>query len=414
MKGTILDTVHEDRSNCYLTKITLKDFVMSLSEEYREYEIQREIVTNTYLDNLIETVLQKRHIPPIVLVIDAGSYQLNGSEIQISEFKILDGLQRTYRLKSIWETIQFFSNELNDSDEFLSFNRLQLARKFSNKLERINSNSKILESIVKFYKDHVVNRKNVSISDCFQVSQWFEVWSNLSPEQEVNKMLVLNAGHKPVKTQHQLELLFLNIIPIIKKAGLASFHLIREKESNSTVFSKNRSKGQFHFSHLITSIMSLNEGKPITANVNLIHKTQSTDFNIEDYSKYFNYDFLHGFITLLLALDDALLAVYSERGIKWLAREVSLVGMFAALGKYGTHNMLTPLELLDELQKKVVLNPLSLNVIEFEKLRNSQDLSKINIGTVNKNAIYEGVFKLLSESLSEINWAPYFKATVSA
>ncbi|WP_221392003.1 hypothetical protein [Dyadobacter sp. NIV53] len=208
MKGTILDTIHEDSSNCYLTKFTLKDFVISLSEEYREYEIQREIVTNTYLDNLIDTVLLKRHIPPIVLVIDAESYRLNGNEIQISEFKILDGLQRTYRLKSIWETIQFFKNELEYSDEFLSFSRLQLARKFSEKLEKINSNSKVLESILKFYKLNILNKQNVNIDDCFLVSQWFEVWSNLSPEQEVNKMLVLNAGHKSVKTQHQLELLF--------------------------------------------------------------------------------------------------------------------------------------------------------------------------------------------------------------
>jgi hypothetical protein len=412
MNGIILDKMQENKGTCYLTKIPLIDFVVSLPIGYQDYEVQREIVTNTYLDNLIDTVLYQKHIPPIVLVIDAGFFSIKGEKIDIAEFKILDGLQRTFRLKLIWDSIQFFHAQLEISTEILELKRIQLSRRFAEHLEKINSNSKILESIIKYFIEKSKGGGKVDVRSCFNNYQWFEIWSNLTPNEEVNKMLVLNAGHKPVKTQHQLELLFLNLIPIIKKAGLGSFALIREKESNSTIFSRNRKKGQFHFSHLITSILSFNEGKPITANVNLVQKTQSTDFDIEQFDKYFNYDFLHKYIDVLLKLDDALEVQFGELGTKWMGREVSLVGMFAALGKYGDQENITPLVMLEKLDNSIIKNPASLNLIEFESVRNSLDLSKINIGTVNKNAIYNGIYSLLRNKEQLIIWSNYFKGQI--
>ena len=409
MNGTILDKMQENGGICYLTKITLADFVTSLPLGYQDYEVQREIVTNTYLDNLIDTVLQQKHIPPIVLVIDSGKFTIQNNNILISEFKILDGLQRTYRLKLIWDSIQFFNAQILLSDDILGLKRIQLSRRYSEQLEKINSNSKILEAIIRYYNENSTPEKNVAVEDCFNNYQWFEIWSNLTPQQEVNKMLVLNAGHKPVKTQHQLELLFLNLIPIIKKSGLEAFVLIREKDSNSTVFSKNRKKGQFHFSHLITSILSLNEGKPITANVNLVHKTQSSDFDIEQFESYFNYVFLHKFIEILLKLDDSLENQFGELGTKWMGREVSLVGMFAAIGKFGNKDSLSPLTMLEKLDEIIASNPASLNLTEYEQVRNSLDLSKINIGTVNKNAIYNGIYALLLNNEQIIIWSNHFK-----
>jgi hypothetical protein len=407
MKGKILDKIQENHSTCYLTKIVLSDFVQSLSDNYQDYEVQREIVNNTYLDNLVDTVLEQRHIPPIVLVVDDGNFTLNGDNIELKQFKILDGLQRTFRIKLIWETIQFFKEEVHLSDDILTMTRLSLSRRYSERLEEINSNSKILESIINFYNLNSSTEEN--IDHCFNNYQWFEIWSNLTPQEEVNKMLILNAGHKPVKTQHQLEILFLNLLPIFKKTDLGQFQLFRQKESNSTIFSKNRKKGQFHFSHLITAILSLNEGKPITANVNLVHKAQSTDFNIDEFSKFFNYEFLHKLIALLLKFDDALEQAYGEKGTKWLGREVSMVGIFAALGKYGINNFQSPTELLDKLEHDIINNPQSLDLENFERTRNSLDLSKINIGTVNKNAIYDGVFAIFNGQVESINWLNYFK-----
>lgn len=407
MKGIVLDKIEENKSKCFLTKIILDDFVNSLSESYKEYEVQREIVTNTYLDNLIDTVLNKKHIPPIVLVVDKGHYSLKDNFIEIAEFKILDGLQRTFRLQLIWKTIELFKNEAKDNPDILSFSRLQLSRKYSAQLAAINSNSKILETIIKFHNQNNKD-KSFDISTCLKTYQWFEIWTELSPREEVNKMLILNAGHKPVKTQHQLELLFLNLIPIIKQAGLESFELIREKESSSTVFSKNRIKGQFHFAHLIISIISLNQGRPATANIDLVHKAQSPDFDMEEYEKYFNYDFLHELIQVLLEFDDRLELNFKDLGTKWLGREVSMVGVFSAVGRYGKDNFIDPVELLAIFKNKIVRKAENLNLIEFENFRNNLDLSKINIGTVNKNAIHDAIYDELEGNDSKIDWSNYF------
>ncbi len=414
MKSPILDEIYEGTSNCYLSKITLKDYINSLPEGYKEYEIQREIVKNTYLDNLIDTVLENKHIPPIVLVVDEGNYSVskNKKELHIKEFKIIDGLQRTFRLKLIWDTMQFFIAQMHKDKEILGLNRIQLSRKYSNDLEKINSNSKILNSIIKFYSENIHPDSEQQIKKCFENNQWFEVWTNLTPEEEVKKMLILNAGHKPVKTKHQLELLFRSLIPIVKKVDLVDFVLIREKEMSSITYSKQRKYGQFHFSHLITSVLSLDEGKPVTTNVNLVHRTQESDFEFERFEKYFNYDFLHLLISSLLRLDKSLTKQYKKLGIQWVGREVSLVGLFAALGKYAQENTLKPVSSLEYFKTEIIDNPACLNLEEFEIIRNKLNLSKVNIGTANKNAVYNGIFDILTGVKTVVNWSNYFKGQV--
>jgi hypothetical protein len=410
MKGIILDKrIEEDSlSTCYLSKINLADYVKSLPKGYKEYEVQREIVKNTYLDNLVETVLNRRHIPPIVLIVEKENFTKTENDLNIDKFKILDGLQRTFRLKLIWDTIELFKSELSQSKEILELKRIQLSRKFSTRLEEINSNSKVLESIIKYYNIETRDSK-YDISDCFNVNQWFEIWTGLTPEQEVSKMLILNAGHKPVKTKHQLELLFRSLIPVVKSVGLDDFELIREKDMSSIVYSKNRIVGQFHFSHIITSILSLNEGKPLTSNVALVHKTQSQDFDFDKFDKYFSFEFLHKFIESLLELDRNVESQYGELGIKWIGREISLVGIFAALGKYSNEHHIHPTQSIDLLEEKITNNPEVLQLEDFEYLRNRLDLSKINIGSVNKKAVYEGVYAILSGNAQSISWSLYFK-----
>ncbi|RZK10576.1 MAG: hypothetical protein EOO46_10265 [Flavobacterium sp.] len=278
MRGKILDIFNEESSACYLTSIDLGEYIKALPENYRDYEVQREIVSNAYLDNLIVTILEGRHIPPIVLVVSDNEFELDRQFISIKHFKILDGLQRTFRLKIIYDTIQLVEKELENDQEVFSITRITVAKRYKDALDEINSSSSLFFKIVEYLK---TNRREAdhTISSLFKRTQWFEIWANLSPDQEVNKMLVLNAGHKPVKTKHQLELLFRNILPVLQTLQFPDLKVIREKELSSTLYSKERSIGQFHFSHLITSLLSFVEGKPLTTNVNLIQKAQTDSFD---------------------------------------------------------------------------------------------------------------------------------------
>eukprot|EP01047_Picozoa_sp_COSAG01_P028049 COSAG01_NODE_1872_length_9006_cov_523.219153_2_plen_83_part_00 len=72
MKAKILDHREGNGATCYLCSISLEDYIDGLPPTFQNFEIQRQIVNNVYLDRLIETVLEKRHIPPIVLVLEKG------------------------------------------------------------------------------------------------------------------------------------------------------------------------------------------------------------------------------------------------------------------------------------------------------------------------------------------------------
>ncbi|MEP5934806.1 MAG: hypothetical protein ABJ218_06785, partial [Winogradskyella arenosi] len=214
MKGKILDRFKEADSECLLASISLNDYVEGLPEDYKSYEVQREIVKNTYLDNLVDTITEGNHIPPIVIVVEKDKYKITDSSIEVSEYKILDGLQRTFRLKIIFDTLNILIEALEKEEPLIfELSKLQLNRKFKEKLIEIESNSSILSSLVEYAK----TKGTKSLSALYERNQWFEIWTGLSSDQEVNKMLILNAGHKPVKTKHQLELLFRNIIPILQK-----------------------------------------------------------------------------------------------------------------------------------------------------------------------------------------------------
>lgn len=406
MKATILSKFEENQSTCFLVNISLEEYISGLPKDYKSYEVQREIVKNTYLDNLVMTIINHQHIPPIVLVVEDENIKIKDDYLEISEYKILDGLQRTFRLKIIFDTIKILTSLWDkESASLIDMNRLTLSKKFKEQLSEIDGDSLILYRLKEFAKE----KGKSELENLFKRNQWFEVWHGLSSDKEVEKMLILNAGHKPVKTKHQLELLFRNILPILQKVDFPTFNLVREKDVSSIQYSKDRTPGQFHFSHIITAILSLNEGKPQTTNTNLIQKSQTDSFNDEVFDKFLNLDFLKDFIKSLLEIDTAVTQRYQEKGVKWMGRETSLAGMFAATGKLIHEKNIAPREAIAILRDKIVENPNLLNLDQFEEQRNSLDLAKINIGNVNKTAVYDGIYSILIESSQSINWAVSFK-----
>ncbi|WP_437921487.1 hypothetical protein [Sphingobacterium sp. LRF_L2] len=408
MKVTILDIFNENSGSvCYLSKSTLEEYITSLPEGYNQYDVQREIVGHIYLDNLVYSLLEGKHIPPIVLIDENGSSSYVGNERILVDFKILDGLQRTYRLKYLYETIQFFLQKDLVTD-FQGKNRLQLSKQFKAELFKINSNVNILAKLIEYANKHK-NYKEY-FETLFQRNQWFEIWQNLTPQDEVNKMLILNAGHKAVSSKHQIELLFSYALPTLKKlAGNGNLSIIREKEMNSMRFSKERQESQFHLSHMITGLLSYYEGKILTSNTQLIQNQQNeTDYAQEEV--FLNSELLKLFLDTLIKLDKNLTKNFPKQGVKWLGREISLVGMFGALGRFRITKELSHEKAFEEFSTLIVGNAYILNIDDFEIQRNSQELSKINIGIVNKKAVFNATLDILINSSSNnIDWKKYFK-----
>lgn len=410
MIAKILDERTEGNSACLLAQITLEEYVNGLPPTYQTYDVQREIVANVYLDHLVNTVLERKHIPPIVLVVDFGQFTRDGQELKIEAFKILDGLQRTFRLRSIRSTIDYALKPRSESpQECLGWSRFKFSRHFSSDLREIESNTDVLravfESLNEFGRDQLLETYTKN-------TQWFEIWTGLSPEEEVRKMLTLNAGHKPVKARHQLELLFLNLLPILRAGESATFQLVREKEVGATQFSKGRSCGSFHFAHIITALLSLYEAKPVATTTDLIQDIQNGERDVDNYAEFMSPEFLKKFVLFLVKFDQAITKAYGEIGTRWFGREVSLAGLLAGVGAFAMKTNTSRDAVMGQILHLIELNPKVLELEQFESVRNSVELSKVNIGNINRNAVFGATQAILENRGNiEIDWSVFFGAS---
>jgi hypothetical protein len=397
IEAEILDKRIENSSTCYLSKINLFQYLSNLPENYKDYDIQREVVsTNVYLDKIIDTILEKKHIPTIVLTLENFHSEENILKFKSIDYKILDGLQRTHRLKIIFDTIKLLSSGKYKIDEISQKKKFELSKLFSEDLRGIKSNIKILSKILEYYQ----KTNKTDLDSIFKENFiWFELWTNLDSKQQVEKMLLLNAGHKPVKLKHQLELLFINdlIKDFKESSAFSNFDLIREKDMNSTSFSKNRKAGQFHFSQVISALIAFDQGRPLVTNASLINKVQENEYTIQDLNNELSYDFISNVVQFLLKLDEFINNNYSGNE-KWLGRETSLVGIFASLGKYRNENEdIDPNDLFNKLIDYLNKNTSKLNINEFDEARKVLDLSKINYGNVNRRVVFDAFNNILKE-----------------
>ena len=398
---------YTNKNNCYFCGCSLKEYVEHIPKEYMDYDVQRSIVPNVYLDRLIETIRDEGSIPTITLVTD--KINIKDNSLFLSEFRILDGLQRTYRIKSIWESITLFDKVI-DKKEITELSRIQLSKKYRDELKRINSDVRVLEAIINEYKvngniDRFIKYFNNNI-------QWFEVWVNLSPDDEIEKMLILNAGHKSMSPRHQLELLYLNALPylndICSKENVKG--IIREKQKSDTMYSKERILGEYYFSHLISATLSFENCKPMTTNTDLIKKQQESN-NEQGFIIDYKYSLLEAVLKFLIRLDKKLNELYSDIGVKWISRETVIVGIFAALGKYSKMKFgCLNKEVFDEFIDKLDFegkNLLNLDIYDISKNANMK-ISKINIGNASKKAVMDAIYDFISNT-KEIDWKIYFR-----
>ncbi|WP_447786425.1 hypothetical protein [Pseudomonas germanica] len=396
MRFQILDVKQEGNSHCFLVKASLQEYLAALPSDYSSYGLQRSIVSNVYLDRMIDTVLNKSHIPSITLVATSHTSEVGG--VLEGDFKILDGLQRTHRLKVISDTKDLFLSRVVQD---LALNDFQLRRKYRDELASLGSSGNILLSIKNFYD----REGGIQLESCFSgVSQWFEIWVGLTPSEEVRKMLMLNAGHKPVSIKHQLELLFINILPAMSEAKSGRIKIFRDKDVPSASFSKQRSLGEYQFSQLISALVSFVEKKPVATNAEFVESVQNDEGRLGIYIEKFTFEFLEAFVKAIYAIDAACHEDFGSVGNRWVAREVSLAAVFAAIGVH-----CNDVQDIEKVVRGLVGNFNKCKLDIYEEARNSVDLAKVNIGRINKGAIFSGFNNFIDSGFSaEINWPDTF------
>jgi hypothetical protein len=400
-KFRVLDKKPENESMCYLCKIELKDYLDAIPDNYRDFSVQRGIVANRYLDHLVDTIKKKQHIPPLVLVTNTA--KLDGDTLEVEKFEILDGLQRTHRLKAMLDAVSFLISISNELGLDEANNSRSLYRKRSSDFKAIGADRQLISSLIS-YDAHNLNDK----FDFFDKNpMWIEVWTGLNEQEQIKKMLLLNAGHKSVNIKHQLELLFLGTLLKLETISPGGIEFKREKEMSAIQYSKNRTLGIFHFSHIISALIALSAGKVVNTNSDFVSNMQSGTLSEVELVEGFDLDFLSLFIQFMSEMDRSLSKHYGDVGIKWLGREVVLIGFFGAIGALAKDSNTDLRDYLSNLKNDVKTIVNSLEIDAFEIARNRVELNKVNVGSINKKAVYLAVTDLLSKE-KFLGWGVYF------
>lgn len=405
MQLEILDTVVEGKgriegdATCYLCKVSLMAYIQSLPVDFRDFYIQRDIVNNAFLDKLIDSIVQGGHIPNIVLV---ANKDISFSEKIIdlgSDYSILDGLQRTHRLKEILDIYNYILEYVADDKDLTV---ASISRKYSKDLIKRQYNNKVFQKILYLVRD------KIDIPQLFEGNIiWLEVWNNLNENQKIQKMLILNAGHKAVNIKHQIELLFWANFALFERE-FGEGNVVREKDRTSITYSKSRKAGEFHFSHLVSAFVSLKEGRAINTNADF---SANLAFNVDGEADIdltgVSEDLLRSYTGVLHQLDINLI---DPAGVRWLGREVVLVGLFAALGAYAHEKNKSIDNVLRDFNSSVPEFTGILNLANYEQQKDKLEHSKINVGNVNRKAVYLAVLAFLKgEHAEPISWDVYFK-----
>lgn len=389
----------EKELQCYLIGMKLNDYLKNLPSDYQDYDIQRGIVRNNYLDNIGKDIIKGNHLPIITLTTDSSIDKENNL---IEGFKILDGLQRTFRIHQLYLFLQKISDDEEIKNEIFDLvkneNKNEFRRKYRTEWKLSDDFSytvlearSIVETFINFRNELVPNK----LLNIFDREQWFEVWEDLSIEDEIRKMILLNAGHKPMNNYHQLELLFLNQLSFIKEK-YPNIEIIRGKDMSTLAYAKSRKKNQFYFAHIIEAILSFLNKDVVTLNSSLIQSIQEGDDASNRIQK--NPEIISETINFLLEFDDILDSQFGNEGTKWIAKDTVLTAVVVAISRKG----ISYKDFIELLNKY----PNQLNVESFNEWRKTLDISSINIGKHTKETVILGISDFI-ENHNLINWKLY-------
>lgn len=403
MRIEILDKRIKDDKSWFLGRISLWDYLSAVSVDNFEFDIQRGIVKNRYLDSILSSISNKEPIPPITITTDKY-IDLGNSCIEVlnDDFNILDGLQRTYRLW-LYKKISDMSEPKRDLFDNISYDLSEIISKLKESEFYIPGVISLLQ--IKSLLDNN-NHINVSLIPTLYRSFYIYlyIWVGLDEKEIINKMLILNAGQRMVSINHQYELMFLKIFKDNKVTD--KVNLIREKDKKyGKVKYGDRNLGDFIFSSVIIGIQSLIEGKPVRLSAENLEIGYNDEFiSEEDVSRFFNQPFLNIYLESLYKID-SILNKYSDAYKKWFVKDTTLSGIMGAVGYYIKNIENIEYSTVIDKLLKAVNNEKCFNIDVFYSEYNKLSSTRINIGEKVRDAIFKYTLSLLNNEPIEWNKA---------
>ena len=293
-------------SSWYLATCNLLDYLQSIKPDAFDYDIQRRIVKNSFLDKLWESVISEEPFPAITITVQ-NAHEKDGI-LTIDDYDILDGLQRTFRLWSILYLHGIVEN-----------NKVRDVKEIINKMKEDKDGNRILESGI---MNRTIIRKlldpesEVELHKIIDAYKRFDivlyVWTGLNDDEIIKKMLILNAGQRSVSSTHQFELMFLHYFSQLTIPQ--GVRIIREKDSDYfAVKNRDRECGEFLMSSIIIALQSFLEKEPVRIQPANALRIDDTVVQMS-YANYFSKDDLSLFIIYYSNFDRNLEVMQSVSG----------------------------------------------------------------------------------------------------
>lgn len=344
----------------------IKTFVVACDTSYQWYldhtkgaeenlDIQRDIIRGRKTYQTLRADLKRGCVlPPVVLAVqklktgkslregdeksNERTLKILGSEIEKSQpdhIQIIDGLQRTNALREAYEEIE----SARDKREFLD-RRLRV-----------------------------------------------EFWINIEFNALAYRMLLLNAGQKPMSMRHQLEILSRNLESDLKT--VVGIEILRTLDHR-----RRKQPGQFQLSNLSQAFQAWLQGQPSIDIKNAVTEQLLSESAVDtlggDLSaprKDDGLDF-HSFISWVVKVDNAL----GPNATQFLGNNTVLLGIAAAIGRannkvdHAERAIKAMDQLLSDIKETPESDPAGIQL--FEELRRGIDAKKKNVGEATRDLIF--------------------------
>lgn len=353
-------------------QISPREYLETVGDDFGQFEIQRKRESHKGYTRLKQDILQGALLPPITLAlkpqyVDQATNLVDNEEelanflSRPNLFNILDGLQRTYILNDIAKEKQDFK----EGQELL-----------------------------------------------------LEIWLEGDIQKLIYRIIVLNAGQKPMSIRHQVELLFSSLQkPIEEKVG--NIELVKEKDLR-----RRRKAGIFSFEVVVSGYQAFLSGSTELNKENLISQKLQIDssFGQDESQIYRKFEDFVSYLSLYARLDQQVFRIYpgsdansppdddslSSAYQHWMTTENTCISYFASISQFAPYDdsqissvkrarIFSALEaLLKKLEAADIgTDPLQLN--EFEAIRRGKNARKVNIGAYTRRLLSTGLKELYRE-----------------
>lgn len=216
-----------------------------------------------------------------------------------------------------------------------------------------------------------------------------EIWVNIAFFPLAYRMLLLNAGQRPMSMKHQIDILSGKLADDLK--DLPGIEIFRVKEHKRRV-----RPGQFHLSTLAQAFQAWMQRSPNVDRTNLVVETMVVDEALESLgidlsSEDGNQrDGFRQFVEWILTLDQAL----GEAQNRFFGNDTVVLGFAAAIGfahKNDTLQDRLPTAMAKLIDSAKTDAPGALGVEIFEEVRKTVDTKRSNVGEWTRSLVFHAV-----------------------